>query len=131
MEERLEKEQLVTITLKKLIWYKPDKELLIEGKMFDVHSVKQLNKESFIVTGIYDDQEKALFQTLNLLMKKKGNVSKQITQSISIFSYFSPLISNTSQLIPKKLNNHFFAINQKILSQFTLSVITPPPNLAF
>lgn len=71
MEERLEKEQLVTLTLKNLIWHKKDKELLIDGKMFDVHAVKQLADASYLVTGLYDIQEKALFQQLNLLMKKK------------------------------------------------------------
>lgn len=129
MKERLEKEQLVTLTLKNLIWHKKDKELLIDGKMFDVQAVKQLADASYLVTGLYDIQEKALFQQLNLLMKKKGDLSKQITASIAIFSFLPPSVMLQYQTISKPNNKQYLAINQKVLSLFDSSVIVPPPDL--
>ena len=60
MMERLERESQHTVKLEKLIWYKKDKELLIEGRLFDVKSIQKCDDGKYLVKGLYDEEETEL-----------------------------------------------------------------------
>ena len=60
MMERLERESQHTVKLEKLIWYKKDKELLIEGRLFDVKSIHKCEDGKSCVKGLYDEEETKL-----------------------------------------------------------------------
>ena len=56
MEEKL---QTITLDASAVIWLKKNKELLINGKPFDVKSISR-NGDHIIVTWLYDLEEKSL-----------------------------------------------------------------------
>lgn len=60
MMERLERESQHTVKLEKLIWYKKNKELLIEGRLFDVKSISKCEDGKYLVKGLYDEEETEL-----------------------------------------------------------------------
>ena len=77
MEERLERDQLITIEVPtgSVYWYKPGKEIIVDGRMFDVKSWKAKG-DSILFTGLFDDEELAIKTILE-------NFSKAHTQSTS------------------------------------------------
>ncbi len=64
-QERLERQFLQTVILPsgKLKWNEKGKELLIDGRLFDVKSYKFEN-DKVVLKGIYDDEESILLEQL-------------------------------------------------------------------
>jgi hypothetical protein len=61
MQEKLEQKILTTVTIpeKDVIWVVRDKEILIDGRLFDIRTFKILNG-NIVVTGLFDDEETSL-----------------------------------------------------------------------
>ena len=59
MFEKMEKENIQSISLPadKINWYKKNRELIIDGKMFDVKSIEKQGDE-YVITGLFDDDGK-------------------------------------------------------------------------
>lgn len=66
MKERLETQNLVTITLPKagIKWHKANKEIVLNNTLFDVKTIIDTKDGYYIITGLYDYQEQQLHQTL-------------------------------------------------------------------
>lgn len=129
MEEKLEHEQLQHLQLSEasIIWYKPGKEILINGKLFDVKKMDVENGTAFI-SGLYDDQETVIKDQLQSLQKKQdknqhsGKIAfKWVHQTLYISSFdFSwnripPLHTNTSPF------------RDKYFPQIFAEILLPPP----
>ena len=56
-----------------------EKEIMVDGNMFDVHSYKQKNG-TFFFTGLFDDEETILIQQL-----EKHNDSKSDNKTLTLF----------------------------------------------
>ena len=65
MLEKLEAAETVVLQIpaNDLHWYKKNHELLIDGRMFDVKSIRSTDK-GYEVTGLFDDDETELFDQL-------------------------------------------------------------------
>jgi hypothetical protein len=65
MLEKLETAETIVLQLPAngLHWYEKDHELLIDGRMFDVKSIRPTD-QGFEVTGLFDDDETELFEQL-------------------------------------------------------------------
>lgn len=75
--ERMEGQGLTTVTLSAATvqWEKKEKELWVEGKLFDVKSYV-LKDGVLTATGFFDEEESALAELLsNLPRDKKSNIS--------------------------------------------------------
>lgn len=72
MEKKLEKEQLVQlqIPVNDLHWYKPAKEIVLDGALFDIKTMRIENGIAHI-SGLYDKQETKIKQQLRALQQKK------------------------------------------------------------
>jgi hypothetical protein len=68
--ERMEHHSTVTISLpeKSVIWHKKGKELVIDGKLFDV-DVYSVNNGELKATGIFDEKETDIVHLLSRLTK--------------------------------------------------------------
>jgi uncharacterized membrane protein len=79
MKEKLEEDALQTLRIveKNITWIEKGKELLVDGKLFDVKFFK--NTGGFVeVTGLFDEMELALQHTLIYLQNPlKDNKQKQ------------------------------------------------------
>ena len=65
MMEKLETAETIVLHLPAngLHWYEKDHELLIDGRMFDVKSIRP-SEQGYEVTGLFDDDETELFDQL-------------------------------------------------------------------
>jgi len=65
MKEKLEQQSLhtITVTAKDFQWIEEGNEIMIDGKMFDIHSYSQQNGTYFF-TGLFDEEETRLVQQL-------------------------------------------------------------------
>jgi hypothetical protein len=89
-EERFELEtlQTITVSLKEVIWLKAEKEILYNGKMFDVKSFKQIGT-NLELTGFFDHvEDKLVKQTKNLVQQKEDGSSKSDNMVVKFL--FSP-----------------------------------------
>jgi hypothetical protein len=128
MKEKLEEQNLHTITLstENVHWVKKNKEILVNGKMFDVKSFS-IENGLFKFTGLYDEEETALADQLENNFNKNNH-----TQSWLISNLFSWLHSvypgdKIEILVPEnrtRIVAHF--INNSLSSPFKI-ILTPPP----
>jgi hypothetical protein len=92
MKERLEEEQLQTITINKssFHWEEKGKEAWINGKLFDVKSIKE-SGDSVLLTGLFDEQETALVKNLFRQQHKENNGdNKLLTGFFHLFHFTHP-----------------------------------------
>jgi hypothetical protein len=73
-EERMEREAMVTVTIpvQDLRWHKKGKEVVIDGKLFDVKTLRQTGGQ-IVLTGLFDDAETAIVD----LLEQQASHSKQ------------------------------------------------------
>lgn len=65
MQEKLASRELVCLELPgtALVWMEEGKELLVDGRMFDVRSIRYAG-DTCLLSGLYDDNETTLFAQL-------------------------------------------------------------------
>lgn len=126
MKERLERELLHTITVPrdKVIWAKYNKEIIVEGKMFDVESYSIKDGLCFF-TGLFDEEETAL----NDLLEKKTEDRDKNELLAQLFQWLqSPCISLSFdvEVLANEKQQGRFLIPFDIPSPF-INIPTPPP----
>ena len=130
MKEKLEKELLSTITIAKkdVIWVKYKKEIMTDGRMFDVESYTETNG-LVTFTGLYDDDETALNKSLEKNIDKKKNRDHQLlTRLFQVLHSFyynqteDPVRAASNRTV---YNNHTL---QNISFPF-INILTPPPRV--
>jgi len=98
MEKALQEENLQTITLpvSEVHWYEKGREILVEGKMFDIESYS-IEGEIFTATGVFDEHETRVVEMLGHFGDDEQNnfIIKLLllTQSFIAFTIFSFFIS--------------------------------------
>ncbi len=95
MEERLESEALeeFTFPVSELVWLKPQKEILLNGKHFDIKTYK-INGDRVSVKGLFDEKE----QKLKLLLAvdlEETEEGTNIMHGIFLTYYFHNRTSGT------------------------------------
>jgi len=73
MEEKLEQQHLQTlrVPVTEVNWYKKNKEIIVEGRLFDVKSATPVHGV-IIFTGLYDAEETEIKNKLRDLQNKKN-----------------------------------------------------------
>lgn len=128
MEEALELEELEIVTLKtaEIIWLKAGKEILLEGKPFDIKKVKKIS-DSSIISGLYDHKEKALKKILVNLENDKKQNSRHVNIT-NFFCLFSPTESiQFNCLFSDVIKNVNYVCYKEMFRQNDYSLITAPP----
>ena len=130
MREKMENSRLQTITLKvnKLHWVNEGKEILLDGKLFDVESFTVSNTD-ITLTGLFDGKEDRMQQHLRNFLHQKNSTSSPLNQLAFKFLFF-PIypVQNTVHVndILAYTSHRFFSYAEKICQQ-TFTIITPPP----
>ncbi len=132
MEEALEKTLLQTITIAnaEVQWEEEGKEIIINGKMFDVKYFV-INGDNIIVTGLYDDAETVLKTKVEKLLAHKNSTNTPLDNLVLKFLFTSALLPHVNSI---QINNYFvkdkFYGNYKIILHLhNYTVETPPPNV--
>ena len=127
MKEKLETGLLHSITVKKeqVHWITDGKEIMVEGRMFDI---KSSHFQNGICTfeGLYDGEETDLMEQLQKNQHSDSSNSKQLVQ---LFQLLQTLFSNSSGeeiSVTAVLSPEFPVFHSSLSSQF-ISLFTPPP----
>jgi hypothetical protein len=130
MKRQLEIKMLHTITLAKndVYWLKEGKEILIDGRMFDVKSFKAVGTGEIRFTGLYDDDETALVNKMKKNQQNENNNGGKLLAQL--FQLLQSSFNNTAEeiFIPSLNCNHFPGIEQSLASQFII-ILSPPPQV--
>ncbi len=133
MLEMLENASLQTITINKtdIVWVKKNKEILIEGKLFDIKSYSILN-DKVIFIGLFDKDEDAIKKNYADKILSGKNESLP-TNELILKCMFCCAINNFSMgdgmfVFTGLFTKNYFFFSQKIIFQY-LSVSIPPPNV--
>jgi hypothetical protein len=128
MKESLEQEllQIIYIPEKKVQWIKAGKEILVDGKMFDVKSFYEENGQ-YIFTGLYDHEETALVSQLEDNRKKNNESGNSVLTNL--FQLLQLVYPNENAYQLAKNNDtsvNYYHLNIQ-LTAFYKKVSTPPP----
>lgn len=129
-KQRFETEALQTITVssEKINWVKAENEILIDGKLFDVKSLKT-SGTNIVVTGFYDNKEDNLVKHIKNLNQQKNDSNDSANQLVVKF-LFCPTykesitfsLQNDWQIVARK-----FPVYTEVISNMAYPTIAPPP----
>lgn len=132
MLEQLESASLQTITVNKvdITWVKKNKEIIVNGKLFDVKSYSVAGNK-IILTGLYDDDEDKLKKEFSNLIHQKKNDSTPLDQLILKFIFIAAVnqkqqTETSPYQLTIKAACQFY--NEVAVSQL-VSTPSPPPNV--
>lgn len=129
-KQRFETEELQTVTVssKKINWVKAEKEILIDGKLFDVKSFKT-SGSNIVLTGFYDHKEDNLVKHIKNLSQQKNDSNDSANQLAVKFlfcpTYKEPItfsLQNNWQIVA-----HKFPVYTEVISSMAYPTIAPPP----
>ncbi len=133
MLEKLENASLQSISINKadIIWVKENKEVLIEGKLFDIKSYAILN-DKIILTGLFDKDEDAIKKNYADKLQSNKNESLPTNELILKCMFCCAIndfdVEDGTCTFNNLLLKNYFLLSPKSVSQY-LSVYTPPPNV--
>lgn len=129
MIENLEHSQLQTIFLKteSIQWKEEGKELIIQNCLFDVKNFEKLGEDTYKVVGLFDKEEKNIYDNIDLFIKKENSSSK-----LNFYAQFFSITSLAPELeitltIPSKLNIELYHFCVSSFPHVHLNIINPPP----
>ncbi len=131
MKEKLEQENLVRISVdKQKQQWKTDHEMLIDGKMFDVHAVEEMNGQ-LLVTGLFDEIETDIDNQLKSLHQQSTNSQeKQALQAFfQTILFYNDLAPFTSEINEWTIARKFNLFIQAEHLPFSPGKFTPPPEV--
>jgi hypothetical protein len=122
VKERLENACIKTISqpLSNVIWVKQNKEISINGKLFDVKSFI-IKGATVVFTGVYDEDEDDLNKALENFVHQKNNPTSPINTLVAKF-FSLPITTFTAEI---DLDNCWHYINLQH-HHYSEKVPTPP-----
>ena len=129
MKERLETEVLQTLTIpeNEIIWVKEGKEILVNGRMFDIKST-HLQNGVYVFTGLYDEKEADL---LKHLKKNQQNGTSENKLLVQLFQYLQSCYYNQQSEIVfcENMNFENLFTNTPSLHSGFITIFSPPPQV--
>ena len=120
---RLEKKLL---SRNQIHWVKEGRELIIDGKMFDVHSIKQLPGGTYEIYGLSDEKENQLNKEVERLLHKNKGLQSVLVKILSLHVATISIDTYTAISIPVPAPDFITGYCSKLWSMAG-DVITPPP----
>lgn len=128
MKEKLEEEMLHTVVVpaKQLIWVKYKKEIHVDGKMFDIKSMR-IENDNYIFTGLYDDEETALNNYFENHTNQENESGNQLLLSIFQLLQSSFIEDEISSLVTVIAVDKYPMFTLQHISFPFKNILTPPP----
>lgn len=131
MVEKLEHANIQTVIVKKssFVWVKMNKEILVNGRMFDVKSYS-FHDDLIVFKGLFDEDEKSIINSLNKLAHKNKEGSLQSLKLLNIL--LMPSAVEQHCYISKEgfnADKQLFYTYQESAVQQSNSIFIPPPNV--
>ncbi|MGB5006131.1 MAG: hypothetical protein WBO39_04290 [Ferruginibacter sp.] len=129
--ERFNKEKLQTISVlsAKIFWVKPGKEILYDGKLFDVKTFKTEDNK-ITLTGFFDHKEDKLVQHIIKLAAKRNQSGSPLSQT-AITCIFFPVFASTAEITAadvywKLIPKHYYIYDEMLPAAPADVPIHPP-----
>lgn len=122
--------QSITIAKENLHWLKKGKEVIIDGKYFDVKSYTT-DGDKIMLTGFYDNPEDKLVTHIKNLVQQTNGADSPINQT-AIKYFFFPIFTNQSNIDfePQwKLTAIAFYSFAEDIPETNITSFSPPPEL--
>ncbi len=122
--------QTIIVSKEKVQWAKPGKEIIADGKYFDVMSYVVIeNKVHF--TGFYDHKEDKIVNALKNLISKNTGTENPYTKSVNIFFFFAVYTQTVDTVIDQlwKLNKFTYPVFSENIAESYIPLYSPPPEL--
>ncbi len=81
--------QTITVSKKNITWVKKEKEIIVEGKYFDV-MYYNTSGDDVVLTGFYDNKEDKLVKEIKKLIRQKKANNSSANQLV--INFLSPII---------------------------------------
>ncbi|MGB8195143.1 MAG: hypothetical protein WCF67_24620 [Chitinophagaceae bacterium] len=130
MEQKLKDDQVQTliIPVKDFRWYEENREIVIDGTMFDVKSIHRQD-DNYIVTGLYDTEETELHIAMGRLQQEQASGGPD-TEFISFMlseTLVPPVAYDMGRCIDLNDLSYRAIYPDEKLYDTILSIHTPPP----
>jgi hypothetical protein len=128
-EKKFEKETLQTVVVPAagIYWVKPGKEILVEGKLFDVKSYAEQNGKISLL-GFFDHKEDKVVQ--EIVMREKQKQQNESTQHNPAKFFFFPVYiaheESTGEGNWRSLSHQFYHYSESIPASPGYPIIHPP-----
>jgi hypothetical protein len=131
MLEKLENASLQTFTIDQqdIEWIKKDKEIMIDGKLFDLKFSHKINHK-IIITGLFDTKEDELKREYNKLINPKNNQSAPLNQLVLKLFLADIFYQKNYSILPRVSQSGkstYLSFKEAAVSQYCV-INTPPPN---
>jgi len=129
MEERLERSNLQTISVpvKDFHWYEENREIVVDGMMFDVKSIERKGDE-YIITGLFDKEETDLHIAMGRLQEQEQEGSDTSIIAKMMYDQFYQTNSYSFQNTSIQLSSRPLLTDESLYYTI-LSLHTPPPRV--
>jgi hypothetical protein len=127
LEERFEQQKAVNLVLAEsdLIWVKPGREILVNGEMFDIKTIRYAKGQAQI-TGIFDQEETEIMR----LLKGSANPLKNEQSIVHLFAWVLQFVATgctiSFQFWLEEVRNFLSFVLTPYNSPY-LSLLVPPP----
>jgi hypothetical protein len=118
--------ELSTVHVRQLRWYKKNKEIIVNGTLFDVSSIRKEADGTYTVKGLYDYQE----QQLHALMDKATQRSQKTSGLLMAAFCFISHGHHLDSIIPFNLSfecEQPFSRPHSFFTQYIPGILKPPP----
>jgi hypothetical protein len=132
VHEALEEGSLQTITILRsdITWTRQEKELLLNGKLFDVKNFTR-SGDYLTVTGLFDGKEDELNLQLKRSIQERSPVNTGVENALVSFLFqtlTTPPENNNTSTVLFNVNNYGFLKSEKLYSIYN-SITSPPPKV--
>ena len=122
-----EARDVVVIHPSKLYWMEKDREIFVNGLMFDVKSIEKVG-DSLRITGEFDYEESGLYDKLETLHEEKGDQKREASRIYVLVQIMDDSISRfLISYIDLAAADRKIAGDISTLPTVYLTTISPPP----
>ena len=129
-EQRFETElsQTVIISVENPSWTEEEKEILIDGSLFDVKSVRS-NGKNLVLTGYFDNKEEKIIKDIKNIEQQKNKSGSPLSQLDVKFLFLPNYKEITAFLIQNNWQNIVskFPVYIEGLTNMAYPSVVPPP----
>jgi len=118
--------ELSTVHVRQLRWYKKNKEIIVNGTLFDVSSIRKEADGTYTVKGLYDHQEQQLHALMDKATQKSQKTSGLLMAALCFISHDHHLESIIRFNLSFECEQPF-SRPYSFLTQYIPGIQKPPP----
>lgn len=120
-------QQVIYLAENDLHWVEKGKELIINGRLFDVKSITPGHNHLVKVTGLFDNDETSIVQQIRSGHEKNNSENGRQLMQFLQFQLAMPETGQCSGEISMRSHIHLLPLTAPGLPTSVIDILTPPP----